>query len=271
MKTLPTATVLLAFVAAANAGSPFVGTWKLNREKTQFDANSGILKIEAEDSGIRYGSPGFPVYGGPLDGSERPGLGSMVKDTFTLTKRGDRGYEAVQSRNGKRVVREVVEVSPDGKTLTTSFTSLAPRKDGKQPTTVYTYRRTGGDGRPDPFIGDWKLDRKLTKWGEEPLPTIIAESDGVLTISNTVTDAKMIIDLNKSAVTSTGESNPATDIARTAKRIDDRSFEMSTTREGRTRTTLYRVSADGKSMSIRFTSLGDGGKSVTTTSFYERQ
>jgi hypothetical protein len=271
MKSFPTAVALLAFVAAAYAGSPFAGTWKLNREKTQFDSNSGILKIEAHDSGIRYSVPGFPIYGGPLDGSERPGLGTMARDTFKLTKSGDRGYEAVQWRNAKAVGREVVEVSPDGNTLTTSFTPLTPRKDGKQPTNVFTYRRTGGDGNPYPFIGAWKVDRNLTKWGEEPVPMIIAESGGVLTMSNPVTDSRTIIDLNKSEVSVTGASNPATDITRTAKRVDDRSFEMTATRGGRTTNNLYRVSADGETMTIRFTSPGDDGKAVTTTSFYERQ
>jgi len=100
---------------------------------------------------------------------------------------------------------------------------------------------------------------------------IIAESNGVLTMSNPVNDTRTIIDLNQSTATVTGAPNPATDITRTAKRIDDRSFEMSTTRRGRLNTSVYRVSADGKSMTIRFTSPGDDGKPLTTTSFYERQ
>ncbi len=270
MKSLPTAAALLTFAALAYAESPFAGTWKLNRDKTQFDDKSDILKIEADGSGIRYRSAGSPVYGGPLDGSERPGLETFAKDTFKLTKTGDRGYELVQSRNGKSTVREVVEASPDGNTMTSSFTLLAPRKDGKQPTSVYTYRRTGGDGKPYPFIGTWKIDRKLTQWGEEPVPMIITESAGVLTMSNPVTDTRTIIDLNKSEVAVTG-GNPATDVTRTAKSIDVNSFEMSTTRVGRTTNSLYRVSPDGKTLTIRFTAPGEDGKPVTTTNYYERQ
>jgi hypothetical protein len=273
MKSFSTSVPLLVFVVAAYAGSPFSGTWKLNREKTQYDANAGILKIEAEGSGIRYsvGAGSFPVYSGPLDGSERPGLGAMANDTFKLTKNRDRGYEAVQWRNGKAVGRQVVEVSPDGKTLTSSMTQLAPRKDGKQPTNVFSYKRTGGYGQPYLFIGTWMQDRKLTKWGEEPVPMIIVESGGVLTMSNTVNDTKTIIDLKKSRVTRTGESNPVTDVTATAKRIDERSFEVSTTRNGFKQNSLYSVSADGKTMTIRSTWAGDDGKPITTTSFYERQ
>jgi hypothetical protein len=167
------------------------------------------------------------------------------------------------------VVREVVEVSPDGNTMTSSFTFLA-RTDGKQPTDVFTYKRTGGEGKPYAFIGAWKEDRTLRKWGEAPVPMIITESGGVLTMSNSVTDARTIIDLNKSEVAMTG-GNPANDATRTAKKIDERSFEMTFTRGGRTTNSLYRVAADGKTMTLRFTSPGEGGKPVTSTFLYERQ
>ncbi len=270
MRPFSAVATVLAFVGIAYAESPFVGTWKMNRDKTQFDAKSGILKIEADGQGIRYSSAGTAVYGGPLDGTERPGLGTYAKDTFVLKKNGDRGYETVQSRNGKNTVREVIEASPDGKTLTSSFTQLGQRKDGKQPTTVNTYKRTGGDGKPHAFLGTWQRDQKLTKWGDEPPTMVLTESGGVLTINNTTTDLKTTVDLAKGAVAVTG-GNPATDVTRTAKKIDDRSFEMSTTRGGRTQTSVYRVAADGKTMTLKFTSIGEDGKPVTTTNVFERQ
>ena len=198
-------------------------------------------------------------------------MGALAKDTFTLKKTNERGYEATSSRNGKPTVREVVEVSPDGKTLTSSFTSFAPRKDGKQLTNVFTYKRIGGQGKPFPFIGNWRIDRKLTKWAEEPIPMTITESGGVLTMNSPVSDTKLIIDLDKSAATVTGASNPATDISRTVRNLDKRSFEMSTTRGPVTNKSLYRVSPDGKTMTIRSATLGDDGKPTTSTSLYERQ
>ena len=48
MRLCSAVATVLAFVGIAYAQSPFVGTWKMNRDKTQFDANSGILKIEAD-------------------------------------------------------------------------------------------------------------------------------------------------------------------------------------------------------------------------------
>lgn len=270
MRRVSAGAIVLACVAVAYAESPFVGSWKMNRDKTQFDANSGILKIEADGPGIRYSSAGTAVYGGALDGAERPGLGIYAKDTFVLKKNGDRGYETIQSRNGKNTVREVIEASADGKTLTSSFTPLGPRKDGKQPTNVATYKRTGGDGKPHAFLGTWRRDPKLTKWGDEPPTTVFTESGGVLIMNNPTTDVKTVIDLGKGAVAVTG-GNPATDVTRTAKKIDDRSFEMSTTRGGRTQTSTYRVTPDGKTIMVKFTGTNEDGKLVTTTSVFERQ
>ena len=257
MSLCSTVATVLAFVGVAYAQSPFVGTWKMNRDKTQADANSGVLKIEADGQGLRYSSAGTAVYGGPLDGTERPGLGIYAKDTFVLKKNGDRGYETVQSRNGKNTVREVIEVSPDGKTLTSSFTQLG-RTDGKQPTTVNTYKRTGGDGKPLAFLGTWKRDRKLTKWGGEPPTIVLTESGGVLTLNSTTADLKTTVDLAKGTVAVTG-GNPATDVTRAAKKIDERSFEISTTRAGRTQTSVYRVAPDGKTMTMKLTSTGEDG------------
>ena len=100
---------------------------------------------------------------------------------------------------------------------------------------------------------------------------IITESGGVLTMSNPVTDTKTIIDLDKSAVTVTGATSPPADLTQTAKRIDSRSFEMTSTRSGRSWTNLYSASPDGKTMTLRSTMAGDDGKPRSSTAFYERQ
>src|SRR5271165_985790 len=135
MKSLSVVAAILALAASAVAESPFAGTWKLNREKTQYDTPLMSIQIAAEGNGIRYSTAVSPVFAGPLDGSERPGLGGAAGITFTLKKTGERGFEATSSNHGKPTSRQVMEVSPNGKTLTSSITPLTPRKDGKQPTT----------------------------------------------------------------------------------------------------------------------------------------
>ncbi len=264
------ATIALALLAStmAFAESPFAGTWKPLRDKSEMDSKSGVITVQSEGKGIRYASSISPIYGGALDGSKRPALGDMGNDTFTLKHSGERGYEAVLHRNGKAVTREVVEVSPDGNTMTTSFTVLTPRKDGKQVTNVFTYNRTGGEPTPFPFIGTWKIDRSLTRWGEEPIPMIITEAGGVLTIGNPVNDAKTVLDLNHGTVTGTGPTR-AMDTKQAVKAIDERSFERSYSRGPLTAKSVHSVSPDRKTMTVISTSMQDG-KTTTSTFHYQR-
>lgn len=268
------AALSLAVISAQAAQSQFVGTWKPNRGKAQVDANADSIKIEADGkNGIRYMSGPVAVYGGALDGSERPGLGSYGKDTFKLEKVGDRGFRTTQSRNGKPTVTELIEVSPDGMILTSSMHSFAPRPDGKpQPTNLFTFERAGEGGKPYPFVGTWKRNRRLTKWGEEAVPMIISETAaGVLTMASATADGKTVVDLNRSSMTLAGAANPAPDVTRSAKRIDATAFETTAIRGTRKSTSLYRLSPDGKELTIRVTVSGDDGKPVAGTTFYDRQ
>jgi hypothetical protein len=163
-----------------------------------------------------------------------------------------------------------VEVSADGKTLMDSFTTITPRKDGKQPTTVYFFNRIGGDGKPYPFLGVWKPDHKRTKWGEEAPRMIITESAGVLTLTNTSSESETTINLQKSEITVTGP-NEAKDVTYTVKKIGERSFEWANTRRGITTKRVYEVSANGKTLSVRNSVPGEDGQPRSATTIYERQ
>ncbi len=137
-------TVLLAFAAgAAFAESPFVGTWKQNRAKAQFDPTGGVFTIEPFGQGVRYTTPATPVYEGEFDNVDRPGLGVMTQEKFRLKRIDDRSYEVTETMNGKVVTRQKVQVSEDGSKLTITFVSYF-RKDGKPITTTTTHLRTAG-------------------------------------------------------------------------------------------------------------------------------
>ena len=159
-----TALTVVTFVLSASlcAQSPFAGTWKQNRQKTQFDPSTNVLTIEPFEQGVRFSTASGPIYSGALDDTERPGLGASASDTFRLKKIGDRGYEASLLRNGKVVLRDRVEASTDEKTLIRSLT-IYNRKDGSGTTDVFTHTRTSGEPRPFPFIGSWTVDRTLVR------------------------------------------------------------------------------------------------------------
>ncbi len=268
MKLLLTA-VLLAFASGAGfAESPFVGTWKLNRAKAQFDPTSGVITIEPFGQGIRYSIPASPIYEGEFDNVDRPGLGVETQEKFRLKRIDDRTYEATETRNGKVITREKVAVTEDGSKLTSTFMRYF-RKDGKPTTTTSTstHVRMGGTLGALPFLGSWKIDRSLTKYDSEPLPIVITASGEVLTMVGTV---KTVLDLANSTVKVTGD-NIATHTKHTVRKIDDRTFERGFARGPIKSTTVYTLSADGRTMELRSKSIGADGKPRTFTSVLERQ
>jgi hypothetical protein len=263
-------TVLLAFAAgAAFAGSPFAGTWKLNRAKAQYDPTGGVITIEPFGQGIRYSTPATPVYQGEFDSVDRPGLGVMTQEKFRLKRIDDCSYEVTETMNGKVTTQQKIEVSEDGSKLTNTFASYF-RRDGKPTTTITTYLRTAGTPGALPFLGSWKIDRSQTKYDSEPPPLVITESGDVLTMSSPVGTTKTVLDLAKSTVQMTGD-NVATDAKHTLRKMDGRRFERGWARGLFKATTVYTVSADGRTMEIRSTSTGADAKPRTSTSIYERQ
>lgn len=87
---------------------------------------------------------------------------------------------------------------------------------------------------------------------------------------NPVNDSKTTIDLQKSEVTVTGP-NPAMDATRSIKKTGERSFEWITTRGGVPRTSVFEVSANGKTLSVRNSVSDADGKLMSSTTIYDRQ
>jgi hypothetical protein len=269
MKVLST-TVLLALPAgAAFAEGPFAGTWKTNRAKAQFDPTGGVITIEPFGQGVRYSTQVSPIYEGEFDGVDRPGLGSQTQEKFSLKRIDDRSYEATETRNGKVIVRHKIQVSEDGSKLTSAFTSYF-RKDGSGNVTTATYGRTAGAPVGLPFLGSWKIDRSLTKYDSEPTPLVITQSGDVLTMSSPFGRSQTTFDLAKSTVQVTGD-NVATDVKQTVRKIDGRTFETGWARGPVNSTSVYTLSADGRTIEIRSKSIGTDGKQRIFTSVLERQ
>jgi hypothetical protein len=132
MKTLSIAviTLAIAFGVVAMAADPFVGTWKINLEKSKYDPGpapkSLILKILAEDDGIkivndRVGADGKPTHSEmsiKIDGKNHPATWNPNVDAYVATRIDTNSYETVWKKDGKEVAHSRIVVSRDGKTLT---------------------------------------------------------------------------------------------------------------------------------------------------------
>jgi hypothetical protein len=137
-----TAILVLALATVAMAADPFVGTWKLNLEKSRFppgrEWKSATHKTEARDNGLKStydivepdGKPSHVIFDFRFDGKDYP---DSRGDTAAYTRIDANTLEYVEKKDGKEVWRGRVVVSKDGKTETETIKT----KDAKgQPFTI---------------------------------------------------------------------------------------------------------------------------------------
>ena len=136
MKALALAVVLAAVPCTAGAADPFVGTYKLNAEKS---ATSGgqvpadlTLTISEEGSNLLIATSAKSADGSPIasDVLTLPKTGGTIKapkgasyDSTVVSRKDANTIDVLALQNGKERTRVKFALSRDGKTLTRSFTS----------------------------------------------------------------------------------------------------------------------------------------------------
>src|ERR1700684_2201489 len=132
--------------AAAFAQNPFLGTWKINHEKSHLTgdvvefspAPGGAIKYTAEDRSYTF----------KTDGKEYTGATGAQN---TWKKIDDSNYERSATRNGVPLGTTTYKISSDGKTLVTEDTGTSPSGKSFDDTTTYS-RVSGTKG----LMGSWK-------------------------------------------------------------------------------------------------------------------
>jgi hypothetical protein len=129
------AALLLASLATAQSGDPFVGTWTLNLAKSKYSPGpppkKTIVIYEAAGSGYKISVKTEPAsgpaaawsYTTSLDGKDSPVTGNNPNVDTIATKRIDANtLESVSKKDGKVTVTARIVVSKDGKTRTNTQT-----------------------------------------------------------------------------------------------------------------------------------------------------
>jgi hypothetical protein len=135
-------------VPPASAGENWVGTWKLNPEKSKLGTGAvraQTLKFESTPAGIKLTSEGTDAEGKPLnagytsklDGKDVPWTGNPMADTAAAKRIDDNNYENVWKKGGKVTVTAKVSVSTDGKTLTVTQSGTDPKGAAVSSVAVY--------------------------------------------------------------------------------------------------------------------------------------
>jgi hypothetical protein len=131
------------------AADNWLGTWKLNVEKSKYSPGPGskslTLKYETSQGGIRHSSDGVnaegkathSTYSSKFDGKDVPYEGNPNADTAAPKKTDDNGFENVWKKDGKVTITAKTVVSKDGKTLTISQTGKNAKGETVNATSVF--------------------------------------------------------------------------------------------------------------------------------------
>jgi len=114
------------------AADNWVGTWKLNVEKStyspgpapksltlKYEASQGVIKLTS-DGVTADGKPTHGTYSSKFDGKDVPWEGNPDADTSAPKKTDDNSFENVWKKGGKVTFTVRAVVSKDGKTYTVS-------------------------------------------------------------------------------------------------------------------------------------------------------
>ena len=135
-------------VRSAFAGENWVGTWKLNSEKSKLGTGAvraQTLKFESTPAGIKLTSDGTDAEGKPMhggytskfDGKDVPWAGNPMADMAAAKRIDDNNYENVWKKGGKVTVTAKVSVSTDGKILTVTQSGTDPKGAAVSSVAVY--------------------------------------------------------------------------------------------------------------------------------------
>ncbi len=235
---------LCAASVASAADESFVGKWKMNPDKSQFNG----LTYKVEDAG--GGNYRF-VFGDDVETLSLDGKEHVTKfgETWSITKTGPNAWKWTSKKDGKVTSDAMWTVSEDGKTSV--YTSDNKRPDGTTSHDEQNLTRTEGSTG---LVGTWQTaglkigsvgSMEIQKW----------QGDGY-TISNTAYKSQTDFKLDGKDYTPKGP-RVAEGTTLSAKAIDAHKIELAYKFKGKgTETDRWELSADGKTLTNTITYAG---------------
>jgi len=142
---LPAAACLLTASSLLAEANPWIGTWKLNRDKSTFTGTSYTMTKTPKGYLFDVGQLKFEVGD---DGKDYP---TVAPETYSIKQTGKSEWLGVTKTSGKETGRDTMTLSADGKTLTDKTTGT--HADGSTFSSAETDIRVGsGTG----LAGTWK-------------------------------------------------------------------------------------------------------------------
>lgn len=227
---------LCAAPLALASDDSFVGKWKLNPEKSQF--NGLTYKIDDAGGNKYQFTFGDDVETVPLDGKDH-----MTKygNTWAIKKTGPNTWKSTQKRDGKVTSTSTWTVSEDGQTFTSVDENKRP--DGSTAHNEGKFKRTAGTSG---LVGAWE-STELKLSSPVPIELEAWKGDGYVIVNPAYKgrtefkcDGKDYADKGPRVAKGSTVS---------AKRVDERTIEITYKLKGKTtEVDHYEVAADGKTL-----------------------
>jgi len=134
MTRKPVAAILMLFGCIFAAGDPFSGTWVLNLSRSKLPPplpKSQTAQVIVDASGIQITEEVVSGTGERMtisvkarfDGKDYPVSGSPFADAVAYERVDRHTIKGIGKKDGKVVMHETVVLSPDGKTMTGTYSS----------------------------------------------------------------------------------------------------------------------------------------------------
>jgi len=132
------------------APNPFVGTWVLNVDKSEFNPPASALKsdvvvTEAQENGLVFTFDRVDAEGNAthfetapkFDGNAYPVIGEGLTEMVTLERIDDNSFEEVVMQDGEEIQRVQVVIANDGNSST--VTAKTKDENGEEVTSITYY------------------------------------------------------------------------------------------------------------------------------------
>jgi hypothetical protein len=255
LKTMCFSALLVTASVALAADTPFVGTWKVNRDKSKLVGDT--VKFAPAGALVRFTASG--------DSYEFKPDGSETKTRFGAAlwkKIDDNTWEETDMVKGRLDAKITWTLSDDGKTLTQHVTGDKPA--GGTFDDTYSYVRIAGTKG---FMGTWK-DKEF-KSSSSPSMLMLSDVENGLVVEEPDFKLKATGHFDGNPGDVEGPSIPE-GASFTLVKAGARSFKMTRTQNGKAfDVSTWTVSPDGKTMTVVTHTLGT--TDPPTTEFFEKQ
>jgi Cu/Ag efflux protein CusF len=152
---VPLGAMFLATTTLLSAQSAFNGTWKVDMNNVDFSKKPDVYLLQ---NGMYSCKTCVPAYAIKADGTPQAVTGHPYVDQIAIKAVGDREVQEVDYKAGKVVAKSDTTISPDGKTMTFTFTDSSntnggPPVTGKGEETLVTKGPAGSN----PISGSWQM------------------------------------------------------------------------------------------------------------------